>query len=96
MAERNAVQKVLPVIATILVVLGVVAIARLNVKEKDVVTPPTTLLRFLRREPFGRVLLLTASTDVFAAASHAVSVTLQQAPLSKEPHGSETIFALLS
>ncbi|OGL79240.1 DNA repair protein RecO [Candidatus Uhrbacteria bacterium RIFCSPHIGHO2_12_FULL_60_25] len=55
-----------------------------------------TLLRFLRREPFGRVLLLTASTDVFAAASHAVSVTLQQAPLSKEPHGSETIFALLS
>src|SRR3989338_71206 len=40
MAERNAVQKVLPVIATILVVLGVVAIARLNVKKQDATAWP--------------------------------------------------------
>ncbi|HWR00165.1 MAG TPA: DNA repair protein RecO [Candidatus Methylomirabilis sp.] len=55
-----------------------------------------TLLRFIRREPLGRVLLLTAATDVFAAVSHAVSITLQQAPLVKQPHGAATIFALLS
>lgn len=59
---------------------------------------PTTLalMRFLRREPLGRVLLLTGMTDVFSAASAAVSTALRQAPLVKEPHGSETIFALLS
>lgn len=54
------------------------------------------LLRFLRREPLGRVLLLTGTTDVFSAVSHAVSVTLEQTPLMKRPHGTETIFALLS
>ncbi|HWR00167.1 MAG TPA: hypothetical protein VN397_04980, partial [Candidatus Methylomirabilis sp.] len=40
MAERNAVQRYLPVIATILVVLGVVAIARLNVKKENIVKEP--------------------------------------------------------
>src|SRR3989338_3104848 len=40
MIQRNVAQKVLPVIATILVVLGVVAIARLNVNKQDAVALP--------------------------------------------------------
>jgi DNA repair protein RecO (recombination protein O) len=63
----------------------------------DCIQPGTiALLRFLRREPLGRVLLLSGSTDVFASASYAVEHALRQAPLMRMPHGADTIVALLS
>jgi DNA repair protein RecO len=63
----------------------------------ELIEPATiVLLRFLRREPLGRVLLLTGSSDVFASASSAVELSLRQAPLMRAPHGAETIVALLS
>jgi DNA repair protein RecO (recombination protein O) len=53
------------------------------------------LLRFMRREPLGQMLLITGMTDVFAGAAHIVHVASAQAPLSRAPHAPETIVALM-
>lgn len=54
-----------------------------------------TLLRFLRREPLQQALILTAPTETFQSVASLVALLLQQAPLSRAPHGHDTIGMLL-
>lgn len=70
-------------------------VRRANQDAQAVPARTLTLLRFLRREPLGRVLLLTGTPADFQGATYAVSLLLRQAPLKKEPHGAETIAAIL-
>ena len=55
-----------------------------------------SILRFLRLKPLKNVLGLTATTEIFAAASSVVEQSLSHAPLEKEAHGPRTISAMLA
>jgi DNA repair protein RecO (recombination protein O) len=57
--------------------------------------PILGLLRFMRREPLEKLAVLTGTPETFRQASLTISALLQQTPLSRAPHGSETILALL-
>ncbi|MFA6429118.1 MAG: DNA repair protein RecO [Patescibacteria group bacterium] len=53
------------------------------------------LLRFLRHRPLKEALNVTASTDVFRAASTVVEEQLRHTPLLKEPRGIQAIGRML-
>jgi DNA repair protein RecO len=63
---------------------------------EQVPTQTLGLLRFIRREPLKLILSLGGESGVFRQASAVTTLLLQQAPLMRQPHGSETILALLS
>lgn len=54
------------------------------------------LARFLRHEPLQNVLFITGTSLDFSQASNLIFLTLTQTPLTREPHGMQTIFAVLS
>ena len=54
------------------------------------------LARFLRHEPLQNVLYITGTSVDFSQASNLIFHTLKQTPLTKEPHGMRTIYAVLS
>lgn len=53
------------------------------------------VLRFVRSAALEDVLRLTAETSVVSAAAEALTTGLNQAPLTRHPHGPSTVSALL-
>lgn len=54
------------------------------------------LIRFLREEPLDQVLLLSGESEEFACTSRTIALALKVTPLEREPHGLQTIYALLT
>jgi len=54
------------------------------------------LLRFLRLRPLSDVLNVTATTELFTAASVVIEESLRHAPLVAEPKGAETVLRMLA
>jgi DNA repair protein RecO len=54
------------------------------------------LTKFLRHEPLQNVLYITGTSQDFSQASNLIFHTLKQTPLTREPHGMRTIYAVLS
>lgn len=53
------------------------------------------LLRFLRYRPLKEICNITAAAALFGSISHLVEEALKQTPITQEPHGFQTIRALL-
>ena len=70
-------------------------VRRAHPNAEQVPAHALSLLRFLRREPLVQALRLTGTAEIFRRASLTLSTLLQQAPLTRAPHGGETIFAIL-
>ena len=53
------------------------------------------VVRFLREEPLDKTLLITGTSQMFAAVSNVIFQFIKQTPLLREPHGLYTISSIL-